>query len=741
MDRRDGGFGGELRRGREAAGYSQAAFARLIHYSKGYLSKVETGRAAGNRQFAEACDRVLQAEGALAALMPEKPDRRSRRATVTPLVGLPPSTLHFTGRTYELAAAVSVLSGERAEGTCVLSGMAGVGKTALALRAAWESAESFPDGCLFLDLGDHAADGVTAGAEDVLDPLLRMLGVPGERIPSHPDGRANLYRGWLRGRSCLLVLDNAISAAQVGPVLPTEPRCRVIITSRNRLNALDDAVHVPMDVLPMAEAVTLFRAVGGDHAAAARGDLVERIVASCGGLPLAIRIAAARFRTDPASSLDDFAQRFADETARLGVLNDGDRSVAAAFSLSVGALPPEQLRVFALLAMHPGREVEIHDVAALADLEPAQAQALVDRLDDAHLVARGHVDHVSMHDLLRDFARSTILPATDPAEQDAAVRRLLDHSLLLARSADELLAPHRYRMPIDPGHLPAGSRSFPDRASALAWTDREWPSLVGLCRLAAARGFHGRCWQLAFLLRDFFFHAKLWDPWIETHRLAVTSARAEGDDRALAMTLNNLGIAYVDRGDLSVAIGYYEEALELFGELGDEHGHTNTMSNLAWAALYTGDHERALHGLEDALTAYRRMGNSRNAAIALRGVALVETELGHYADAVEHAELSYTEFVALGSSLDTTMSVNCVAWALFRSGDHDAAAAHYERAAELGEECGSRYETARALTGLGNVHAASGRPDAARRCWERADDLRDVLDPRMVGEARVRASW
>ncbi|MCC8245501.1 tetratricopeptide repeat protein [Saccharothrix luteola] len=735
MDGHEPDFGGELRRRRERAGHSLIAFAELIHYSKGYLSKVETGKAAGNREFAQACDTALAADGALLALMRARSNRRTAGGAVTAVTGLPPVTRHFTGRAGEREAIAAVLGDTRAEGVCVLSGMAGAGKTALALRGAWDVADRFPDGCLFLDLGGHAADGAHATAHDVLDPLLRLLGVPGDQIPPQADARANLYRGRLRGKRLLLVLDNAAGTAQVSPLVPAEPRCRVVITSRNKLNALDDAVRVDVGVLPADEAAALFRAVAGERAAGAPDEVVARVARLCGLLPLALRIAASRFRTGANPSLEDFERRLADENSRLGVLDDGERSVAAAFALSHRELPPEQARVFALLALHPGRDIGVDEVAALAGVDLERARVLVDRLGDVHLVTHTADGHVALHDLLGDFARA--LPAAE--DHDAAVLRLLDHTLLLAESSDEHLAPHRYRMPLELDHLPAFSAGFPDRESAVTWLDRRWPTLVGLCGLAGARGLHSRCWQLAFLLRDYFFQAKLWDQWIDTHRTAAASARAAGDDRALAMTLNNLGIAHADRGELEQAGGYYAEAMELFREVGDEHGSINAESNLAWVALYLGDLERAWHGLRSAEAAYRRLGNERNAAISLRGISLVETELGRYDDAVEHADLSYDRFRRLGLPLDLVMSLNGSAWAHFRAGRLDQAAERYEQAVRSAGDCGSRYEEARARTGLGNVHAAAGRSAEAARAWARADELHPRLDPTMVGEARARS--
>jgi tetratricopeptide (TPR) repeat protein len=733
-------FGGALRRRREEAGLSQTAFSALIHYSKGYLSKVETGKAAANPEFAKACDDALGSNGALLALVGERRRRKAAGHTVPSLSGLPPSTPHFVGRSSELARIAEFVQAEHGELTCVLTGLAGAGKTALALRAAWDAAESFPDGCAYLDLAGHRSDEASVAARDAFDPLLRMLGVAGEQIPAHPDARANLYRSAMRGKRCLLVFDNVRSARQVLPLLPSEPRCRVIITSRNRLNALDDAVHVTVDVLPVDAAASLFRAISRDRGESAPDDVVVRVVDRCGRLPLAVRIAAARFRGNPMWTLEEFDRRLIDEASRLSALNDGERSVAAAFSLSCQGLTEAQLRLFALLTLHPGRDVEVRSAAALADLGLVETRRLLDDLSDIHLVSQGGTDHVMTHDLVRAFARDRLLPGITTEDQATALRRLVEHNLLLSESSDEFLAPHRHRVPLRLQRLPEVSAKFTDRAAAFAWIDVEWPNLVALCRAAAAHGLHDRCWQIAFLLRDFFFLAKLWDVWVEVHLLAADAARQAGDGKALAMTLNNLGMAHADRGELAVAIGYYEEALEQFRELEDPRGVTDALSNLAWTALYLGEPDRTVRDLHEARESYLRMNAPRNAAIALRGIALAEVELGLFDDAVRHADRSRTEFLALNLDLDVVMSVNCTAWAHFRAGRLDLAAERYEHAVLLSEHCDSRYEKARATTGLGNVAAEAGHQADAVTRWADADDLHNGMDPVMVGEARARMS-
>ncbi|MGA4838888.1 NB-ARC domain-containing protein [Streptomyces sp. G45] len=726
-------FGSELRRRRSERGFGLTGFSRLVSCSKGYLSKVERGLKAATQEFADQCDSALGMNGELAALNSRGKPRGMKSGVIVPVMGLPACPSHFMGRSAELARIAAYLKGESSPGLCVLSGMPGAGKTALALRGAWSAVAAFPDGCFFLDLGEDAP----GDARDVLESLLRLLGAPTERVPSRPDALANVWRSHLRGKRVLLVLDNVRSAAQVASLLSTEPGCKILITSRKRLTALDDATHVPVGVLGNGDADALFRAVGGERAARAAGDTVRAVVEQCGGLPLAVRIAAARLRSGSMRTVAELHELLSHEGRRIELLDDGDRSVIAPLAVSCNELSPEQRRLLALLALHPGPGADARSVAALAGLEPADTVMLLDGLADVHLVVH-ESGRVSMHGLVRQFARRFLLPEVSAEDQHHAVQRLIAHALRFAVAADKVLTPQRYRPPVILDDFPMRVAPFDDRAAAVAWFAGEWRCLVALCRMAGTRGLHSLCWQLAFVLREFFFLAKLWGPWIETHWAAVESARAAGTRAWLAISLGNLGVAHADRGDLTVAVDCFQQALALYRQLDDEHGVVNTVSNLAWAEMYLGEYGKSLDGLRTALEHYRRLGNRRNATIALRGIALLEAELELCSAAVEHAQSAREEFSALGLELDVTMSVNCEAWAHFRAGDHRAADRSYKEALALAESCGSRYERARALTGLGNIHQASGDRKGAVRLWAQADALYGGLEPVMLGEARVR---
>jgi tetratricopeptide (TPR) repeat protein len=400
----------------------------------------------------------------------------------------------------------------------------------------------------------------------------------------------------------------------------------------------------------------------------------------------------------------------------LAEFDDGERSVAATFHVSYREVPPDQQRMFALLALHKGPDIDAYGAAALAGIGLRQAEHLLHRLHDAHLLGQEEPGRYRVHDQVRVFATEPAVPP--PPEQNAAIRRMLDYAVSTANAADALLSPHRYRPSFD---LPATTRSFSDHAEAVAWFGAEWRNLVSLCRTSLVYELYTRCWQLVFLLRGYFFLTKLWEPWDETHRLAMEAARALGDQRAEAMTLNNIGLAHIDRGDHEKAAACYRDALVLFRVAGDRQGTNNCLVNQAWVHHFRGDHLAALRDMWQALDFYQAEGAEWNAAITLRGIAVMQVESGAISHAARHATQSLTVFRRLGTALDAAMALNCLAKAHLKAGRRTRAAACYREAITMSEKCGSRYEAARAEFGLGQVAAAAGRQAEAEEHWSRAE--------------------
>lgn len=406
-------------------------------------------------------ERILRADPELAGPQP----RIASAAKGAAPRQLPAVTRHFTGRAEELDRLISLAGPGRAlpGGSVVIAaidGMAGVGKTALAVHAAHYLAAQFPDGQLFIDLHGHASDRQPRSPSEALDVFLRALGVPAQQVPAGAEERAALFRQRLDGTRTMIVLDNAASEAQVRPLLPGSAGCLVLVTSRRKLKGLDDASVLALGVLPQADAVALFRAVAG-HDRDAAGDLgLAEVVGLCGGLPLAVRIAATLLRHRPAWTPGDLARRLGDESARVGALSDGERDLDTVLGLSYRNLTAAQRRMFRLLGLVPGPDVDALAAAALAGVEPTAAAGLLEGLADHNLLIEHAPDRYRLHDLIRLHARAL---ASDTAERYAASGRLLDYYQHTAIRAER----------------PTGLANPP-------YTDRSWPQAIALRTAAAA---------------------------------------------------------------------------------------------------------------------------------------------------------------------------------------------------------------------------------------------------------------
>jgi len=706
-------LGRELRLRREAAGWSLARTASAIYSSKGHLSKVENGKARVTRQLAAAYDQALNANGELLAMVDDEPDQRRPRG----LVGLPERTRHFVGRIPELAAVAATLGVHPDVRTCVISGLAGIGKTALAVAAAWRAAADFRDGCLFFDLRGQNDNALTT--TETAHYLLAALDVSRDLVPDDQDGCVNVLRDVLRSREVLLVLDNVRDAQQVRPLLPAAGRSRVILTSRFRLLGLEDAWHVPLEVLASEDGRSLFRTVLDGRTEVSDTDAAA-VVRQCGNLPLAIRIAATRI-VHGGWDAQHLLRRLTDAGTRFPTLDGGDRSVTAALAVTVDALLADQRNHLGALSLHPGSTMTVPAAQALTGLNPAATDRLLDQLHEHHLVTRTADGRVRLHDLVHAFANQHAHP--DEESTASMVNRLIDHYLAITTNADALIEPQRFRTPQTVS--PHSESPFNDDKSALAWFRSTWPTLVRTTELVE----DDRCWRLALAARGFFFQEKLIDAWISTHERALVAAA--GDPAATGMVLNSLGMAYLESGLIEASVEYHRRAREAFAEAGDEAGATDALSSLAWARLYQGSPSEALRDLTTALESYRRAGRIRNVVIALRGTAFALTALGHH----DHARTSATEGHELSTTpIDVARASSCLAWVAYRANDLGTAWRLSAEAAELTE---NGYELARALTGLGNVAARRGDDAEAGRLWSAADE-RASLNPAVVWESSAR---
>ena len=671
-------------------------------------------------------------------------------ASTTPPAGvrrqvaqMPADTGNFTGRRAELARLLSLGPGATTGpgpggvvAICAVDGMGGIGKTTLAVHAAHRLSARFPDGCLFLDLHGHTRAIDPVGPGPALERLLRALGVPGEQIPADVDDRAALYRSRMTGRRMLIVLDDARTAGQVRPLLPAEPGCLVMVTSRRRLTALDEARPLSLDILPVTDAVTLFTRIAGPGRPVGPADAVANVVELCGRLPLAVRIAAARLRARPAWTVAHLADRLADQHHRLSELDDGERGVAAAFTLSYDDLTGDQQRTFRALGLHPGADTDAYAVAALTGHSLARAGRTLEELLDAHLLGQTVPGRYRMHDLVRAYAADLAQTQDSDGARRTALTGLLDHYLATAAAAMDVLFPagvfQRPRIP------PAGSPAPPvtDTAAARAWLDAERPNLVAVCAHTAANGRPGRTSRLSATLALYLDFGGHFAEALTIHACARDAAGRCGDLVAEAQALANLGTSLDGLGRHAEAAEHLRHALHNFRETGHRAGEARTLNNLGYAYCRWGRYRQAVDHARQGLALFRETGNRLGQADALDTLGIVHRQQGRYDEAAEHSEQALALYRALGDPLGEAMQLERLGGIASLRGHHDQAVDRLQQALSLDREIGNRLGEAGALHELAVVHQQQGRYDAAADHYRQSIELfRRIGDRTSEGSA------
>jgi DNA-binding SARP family transcriptional activator len=411
------------------------------------------------------------------------PDDRVRAVPAGPPepCELPPPPAAFTGRDEQLRLLDSLLTDGRDSAATIttIDGMAGVGKTVLALHWAHRMADRFPDGQLHLDLRGY--DRAPLRPIDALGLLLGALGQPRAQIPADLDQAAALYRSWLAGRRMLVVLDNARSVEQVRPLLPGSPGSVVLITSRDRLSGLtarEGARRITLDVLEPAETERFLALALGADRVRAEPWATAVLAAMCGYLPLALRAAAARLTGGQHTRVADLVAelRTGDRLTALAGGPDEPDPVRAALEPSYRRLPARERRLFRLLGLVPGTDFTAAAAAALAGLDPAAAESSLDQLAAAHLIEEHAPDRFRLHQLVRQYATERAELFDDATERTAAVLRLLGWYLRHARAATAV-AQFEVVTPADVDAL------FDGPAEAAGWLEAEWGNLAAAVRL------------------------------------------------------------------------------------------------------------------------------------------------------------------------------------------------------------------------------------------------------------------
>ncbi|MFC1406965.1 MULTISPECIES: BTAD domain-containing putative transcriptional regulator [Streptacidiphilus] len=646
---------------------------------------------------------------------------------------LPADTRLFTGRTRELDRLLTLA--ESTAATVVVTaidGAAGIGKSALAIHAAHRLRPHFPDGQLFIDLHGHTDGLAPLDAGQALDGLLRSLGVPPQLIPQELGERAAFYRDRLAGTRTLIILDNAAGTAQVRPLVPGTPGCLVMVTSRRHLTGLDDAHSLTLDVLPEPDAHALLLKAAGPGRIADGHPAVDELTALCGYLPLAVRITASRLRHHRALHVQDVVGQLRDENARLDVLQDDDRSLSAVFDLSYTALPAAEQHMFRRLALVPGPDFDARAAAALADTDRHTAARLLESLLDHSLLIQRSADRYRLHDLLRLYARTRC--ADDPAaDRDAALTRLLNHYQRTAAAADRHLARHT-RPGTAPLH-PAATRDLPDRTAALAWMRAERANLLACAAHAATTDQPAYLVELTASLAAFLQQEGPWQQAAELHQAAAETAHRHHAALGEANALSDQGRVRYLLGDYPAADDFQQRALTIYQDLGDLLGEANALHELGRLRHLTSDSPAAATALqEQALALYRKLCEPLGEANALHELGRVRLIEGDFPAAAALLEQALTIHQDLGSRFGEAY----VQWELGRlrnaTGEYPAAAALLRQALTTYGDLGSRFGEANSYYELGRVQYSTGDYPTANALQLRALELFREFGSRL-GEA------
>jgi DNA-binding SARP family transcriptional activator len=658
---------------------------------------------------------------------------------------LPRDVADFTGRERELAGlaqSVTRRSAAGARSACpvlVVDGMAGVGKTALAVHLAHRLAPRYPGGQLCLDLQAQTPGRPPLSVAAALDWLLRAAGVEGSDIPADEDERAALWRARVPGAGILLLLDNAAAAAQVRPLLPGSGDSLVVVTSRRRLGGLEAAESLSLDVLPSHEAEMLFTAVVGDARAAAEPDATAQVAQLCGRLPLALRIAAARLRHRPAWSVAHFRDRLADQDRRLAELRVEDRGVAVAFASSYRVLEPASQRMFRLLGLVPGPSFDILAAAALSGWTRSEADDALETLIDAHLVEQPTLSVLRLHDLIAVFARQQCdLEETQQARHEA-MRRLLDYYMYATDAAEDLIRPSRTdRGPDTPPGVALPVHA--DRRAALAWLDGERANVIAAAAAAADGGFAEHAWRIPRHLWGYFEARNLWSEWLACNERALHGLKPGADPLGEARTRLALGVCNKELRRYEEAVGHYTAAADLFDRAGSLSGRAGALINLANVHRRLGDYAEGASCLERAQAILAGTEDRFAQAAALNSLGELRREAGQAAESLAPYERALAIAREQGYRPLEAVLLDGFARALHTVGRDDEAFEACRRAVEACAEAEDRYGEALALDLFGHVLVALGRGSESGGFWSSALAIYDELGAPEAAELRARVA-
>jgi tetratricopeptide (TPR) repeat protein len=662
---------------------------------------------------------------------------------------LPLDPQGFAGRQDELRAMLAMLPPARrpragdSVPVFVISGTAGVGKTALAVRFGREVAKRFPGGQLYVNLRGLDPGRPPMEPGEALWHLLAGLGVPPHRSNIAVEERAAMYRSLVDGKRILVVLDNATSAAQVRPLLPGSPGCLVVVTSRNELAGLvaaEGAALITLDVLSHAEAREMLACRLGRDRIAAEPEPADEIIEECARLPLALSIAVGRAAGRAKQPLADVAAELRDAKGRLDALEAGDPAtdMRAVLSWSYDQLSEPAARMFRLLGLHPGPDISLPAAASLAGIPRAEAGAALRELTQTHMVAEHVPGRFAFHSLLRDYAADLAERSDSEADRRTAAHRMLDYYLHTAMAAYQQFSPARAPLRLaapQPGVLPG---EVTDKDQAGAWFDAEYPVLLTLIAYADTHDFDAHGWQIPWALGPFFSRRGWWRTYVSSQETALRAAQRLGDPLAQAHAHYMLGHAQANVDDHEAADTNVRHALDLFRQLGDQANEAVVLNGLSAMLEKQERYPEALAVALDALRMLKAAGYWWAQGNLENTVGWLYAHLGQYDQALTHCQRSLSLHRESGNRGGTADTLDSMGFIYRNLGDLTQAKAYYRQALDGYREIGAPFGQGNTLITLGDVMVAEGDYHGARDSYLTAAAILDTMPHPLADKVRTK---
>jgi DNA-binding SARP family transcriptional activator len=638
---------------------------------------------------------------------------------------LPRDIASFTGRTDEVQRLVDLLK-EGAGGESVLvvaiTGPGGVGKSALAVRAAHQARRRFPDGQLYLDLAGYTPGRAPLAPHQALLRLLRSLGHDERAVPADPIEATARFRSVLAGRRVLLVLDNARDAAQVRDLVPGDPAAAVLITSRHHLQALDGVVHMPLGRLTEGESVDLLAGLAGTERVAAQLDDARRIVYLCERLPLGVRIAGGRLAARPSWSLASFADRLDDQRGRLDELSVDDLAVRRAFHTEYDILAEDATDLAAPAFRAAGNlalpEICAHTIAAYLDCPPPVAAAALDRLVDAHLVESSQGDRFHVHDLLRLYARERAAVDDSPDVHRAGLQRLARWYTDRVHDADRLLHVDRHLA----CELAETAPGFADRDAALAWLETERPRITAVLAQVVAADEVDLAQDLFRRLTGYFDLRGYWHDWRRAASDLIDLGTRTDRPYARALGLLGLGMLAIHHEDARTSEETFGAALDICETIDAPALTAEALNGLGLTLRHTDRIPEAVACHRRQLDIRTRLHDTRGISVALVNLAGAQAQAGEYVEAAKNFRRCIGIKQQTGDQRGYGVALHGLGRMEQRRGDLAAAAVHMTEARDVYAQVGDIGRLGPLLADLAAVHRQNNDAEATART------LREILD-------------